>query len=355
MLEVIAPLGEYFLLDLASSNSNDNNIPNRIRMSFPQKRKTIWRHLLFWSKAVSIALKTKPKIIIGEDYFTVFPAWLASVFCGAQFIYDAHELIIPDESRAFKCRALFWYRLEKFVINKADLIIAANIERAVLMKEHYKLAHTPIVMRNIPTPCNIDCEPNELLRVFPALANKASDEKWALYQGFIAEDRGIGRFVEALRYLPENYRMIIAGDGPFRVKLSSLASDLIESDRLLLLGRIENRILNSLTILADVGIVCYPNTGLNNIYCAPNKLFEYAQACLPVIATNQPPLRKLIETYSIGETVLNDGSPNDIANSIIRIAKKKEKFCSGLKRLISENPIYVEIDSVRDVIKGMLK
>jgi glycosyltransferase involved in cell wall biosynthesis len=353
MLEVIASLGEHSLLDLAPCKVNDA-APNRFRISFSPQRGQAWRHLYFWCKSILLAIKIKPKVIIGEDYFTAFPAWLASIFCGAIFIYDAHELIIPEVSGDVTFRESFWYRLEKLVINKADLIIAANADRAKLMQEHYKLARIPSVMRNIPPNPERSNKPSELLRKFPALVQKEKDEKWMLYQGVITKSRGIDRFIEVLRCLPSNYKMIIAGDGPFKDKLLELASDLAKGGRIIFLGRIENHLLYEITVLADVGIVTYPNTGLNNIYCAPNKLFEYAQAYLPIIATSQPPLRDPIRTYSIGEIIEESASSKEIASVVVRVANNKDSFRPSLQRFLSDNTLQLEVERIQKDIRAIL-
>ena len=49
-----------------------------------------------------------------------------------------------------------------------------------------------------------------------------------------------------------------------------------------------------------IGIISYPFTSYNNIYCAPNKIFEYAAMGLPFIATEQPIFKHAQEQYHTG-------------------------------------------------------
>ena len=88
-------------------------------------------------------------MIYAHDYFTAFPSRISAFLTGALLVYDAHELIIPEENFRLGLRSKFFYWLEKLSLGRASLVIAANSERAELMKEHYGLSSAPIPIKNI--------------------------------------------------------------------------------------------------------------------------------------------------------------------------------------------------------------
>jgi len=74
---------------------------------------------------------------------------------------------------------------------------------------------------------------------------------------------------------------------------------------------------------ADVGIIPYLPTNWNNYLCSPNKLFEYIQAGIPVVASDLPFLRKVILGEDIGFT-FNPYDPKDIASIINKVTRPQE-------------------------------
>ena len=58
--------------------------------------------------------------------------------------------------------------------------------------------------------------------------------------------------------------------------------------------------LLSWTMCADVGVIPYPAIDLNHFLCSPNKLFEFIQAQVPIVANDLPFLRDVIVGEGIG-------------------------------------------------------
>ena len=52
----------------------------------------------------------------------------------------------------------------------------------------------------------------------------------------------------------------------------------------------------------DVGVIPFLNTSLNNFHGLPNKIFEYIAAGIPVVASDFPQLRAVIDRYDVGRT-----------------------------------------------------
>ena len=54
------------------------------------------------------------------------------------------------------------------------------------------------------------------------------------------------------------------------------------------------------TSSADFGVATLQNTCLSYYYCLPNKIFEYIMANLPVIVSDLPEMRRIIEVNQVG-------------------------------------------------------
>lgn len=77
---------------------------------------------------------------------------------------------------------------------------------------------------------------------------------------------------------------------------------------------------------ADIGIVPYLNTGLNHWFCSPNKMFEYPNAGVPIIASRMMFLNETIERTDIGWTMPSDFVPEDIPHVIKRVTEDDLAF-----------------------------
>ena len=80
-------------------------------------------------------------------------------------------------------------------------------------------------------------------------------------------------------------------------------------------GFVDYKLLSGYYMQADVGIVNFlPDP--NHINAMPNKLFEYMAAGLPIISSNFPLWKGIVEGNQCGITV-NPLKPEDIAKAIV--------------------------------------
>ena len=291
-------------------------------------------HLRFARAIWRAAVRLRPSVVYAHDYFMAAPCWLVARRVGARFVYDAHELVIPAPGEQLPGREAVWYRLERSVVHRADLVIAANAERAHLMRDHYGLREVPAVIRNITAPAPAVLDDAAARAAYPALCRRDPAEVLAVYQGDMSLSRGIGVFLDAARRLPAHVRLVLVGSGPDHAAIADRLRDGALSERVSQVGRVPRAHLYDILRLCDVGLIAYDVRGLNNIYCAPNKLYEYAQAGLPVVATAQPPLRAALKGYGIGAVVAPTSSPEaDAAAWAVAIAGVSEELPTYRARL----------------------
>ena len=67
-------------------------------------------------------------------------------------------------------------------------------------------------------------------------------------------------------------------------------------------------------------------------YSLPNKLFDYIQAQLPVLATNLPEVKKVVEKYDIG-LITSSFDSKDISEKMIEIISNENRLGRWKKNL----------------------
>jgi hypothetical protein len=312
--EAESEIAEVTVASVASGTEYRNHHFTNVRIGVPAKAGPL-AHLCFWLKFWVHARACRPDIVHAHDFFMALPGWIAAKITGAKFVYDAHELITPESGVAMSRRDKFWYLLERCIVGRADLVIAANHERARLMRDHYGLPAIPLVVDNIP-PVPLSVLSDEDVRQrYPALARRRTDECLVVYQGDIDVGRGIDQFVQALRLLPDHFRMIMIGGGPDLGRFEAEARSGM-SDRLSVLGRVPRDVLHDLLRQCDIGIVTYSDRGQNNLFCAPNKVYEYAQAGLVLMCSDNPVLNRILSEHKIGEAAKGE---HEIATALARL------------------------------------
>lgn len=338
-VELLCPAGPP-LASAAPFTINDVSLP-----SVP----TSIRLAMFCSAFVRRARTWRPDVIHAHDYFLAVPGVFAAEAAEASLVYDAHELLIPEREERLSMRRRFWCWAEKRALKRAHLVIAANQERASLMREHYGLVTLPTVVRNIPPVA----EPAQA-RKRPSFRLHAS-ERLCVYQGDVSLRRGLGKLLDAVAYLPDGIRMLIVGGGPDTEAIRNESQRLSIEGRVTMIGKVRREELQTILESCDVGLLTYPFKGLNNIYCAPNKIYEYAQAGLPIVATAQPPLKEMLKEYRIGEAYGELDDPRQVAATILSVIEKRAEYRTGLAAFLAANTWEREAMRLNEAVRALAK
>ena len=204
-------------------------------------------------------------------------------------IYDSHELAVPDPDTgksSFSKLSLF---LERVVVNLSNFVIAANKERAMLMKEYYNLEKPPVVI------------PNYLELEYSGSESELIKEKkpHIVYQGVMNNNRFLEEIVRAFAFVSVG-QLHLVGDGPYKKKLVSTVKDLGIQDRVIFHNKMPRSELYTFTKSFKYGLVAYDFSNINNRLCAPNKVSEYLLNGIPIICTPQESLLSIVNNYNVG-------------------------------------------------------
>lgn len=205
----------------------------------------------------------------------------------------AKKVIVPEYCRAHIMK--FWYNL-----NRVPLIIP-NKSDIILSKELLDLPH---------------CVQDAIGKV-----KKLKDEgKFLLvYMGIISQERPLDAILRTI-YNHSQFHLVVLGRET--KYLHSLERNYGGS--LTYLGNFLPPYHLQVAKNADVGILVYTpaskDGGLNALFCAPNKIWEYSGLGLPVIANDIPGLKYEVEYSNIGHCV-DFTSELDILKAINRISE----------------------------------
>ena len=290
-----------------------------IKRKSPKNKKNFFELILFIYNLLKIIFRNKYDIIYLNDYFLSIPINLIYYLKPSKIIYDAHELIISErlyknnnldntiskkdeniKKNKYELIDTFFYLFEKISIKKVNLTITANRERAEIMKNHYNLKKLPEIIKNIPNNTikkNLYTR-NFLEKKFKFLRNY--NGKIFVYQGLISTKRELHNIIIKLSEI-KNTKILIIGSG--EKDYINYLKNLFKKKSLSNIHFIDNidlKSLYSILKISNLGIISYSNINLNNKFCAPNKLYEYAMFNLPMISSNQIIFRKTFKKYKIG-------------------------------------------------------
>ncbi len=253
-------------------------------------------------------------IVVAHDMPAALPA-LPLLFGGKRrVVFHAHELWTEAAENLAPLRP-FWRVLERTTVRRAARVIVPEPNRARIVHEEYGAPALPAVVMNIPA----DPPPfarGTLLRERLGLDARAV---CVLYQGLLAESRCVLELAEAVALLPEHLHLVLIGlgDDAYMHELRAAADR--ANGRVHLFEWMHPEELRGFTASADIGVLLYRNRGRNNYYAAPNKLYEYLFAGLPVVASAFPGLQSAVEGGGYGACA-DPARPDDIARAIAQAA-----------------------------------
>ena len=250
-------------------------------------------------QAYKIVKNENPDVFYGHDYYS---ALLVKLLLGRKHckkvVYDAHELYIPQPGIPFTTRSRFFYKIEKSIVKKVDMMVCANQERANKMMEHYGLKNCPTPIRNISQlKVNDDSETSLILDSLEGFFNKPGIT--VVYAGVVTTNRKVDDLASAVCVKPEKYKLLIVGKGNGIDKVKQIVEQ-TPSLATALTGAVPYKSLGAILTKCDIGYIYYPVDTLNNIYCASNKLYEYASVGLPMLSNENPTIKHTLETYGLG-------------------------------------------------------
>ena len=234
----------------------------------------------------------KVDILMPNDLDTLAANSLVAKIRSKKLIYDSHELFLESpEIVNRKSIKRFWSWVERVFIK--NIYIGITVSPPIL--KHYKERYNKefILIRNLPF---LDEKPDRDIEM-PSYFNHSNI---VLYQGSLNVGRGLETAIEAFSLI-DNAILILIGSGDIETELRELVKEQKLENKVFFTGRIPQDELVSYTYKAKLGLSIEEKLGKNYEYALPNKLFAYIHASVPVIVSDLPEMRKIVEHYKVGE------------------------------------------------------
>ena len=182
------------------------------------------------------------------------------------------------------------------LLPRASAVIAREPHRANLMRLRYGLRETPFVAENKPYDRALPPLPSLPPDVLESITLK-KEERMILYQGIVTPDRPLDTVAAALQNIGDRRNILFVLGRAEESEKKRLLS-LWENTRFL--GYLPAPLHLAVTARATLGIAFYDSLSENNLFCAPNKIYEYARFGVPMLASENPGLAETVGAYGAG-------------------------------------------------------
>ncbi len=310
--------------------------------------KYIWRMFDFADWAQTVLEGERIDACVAHDTLALEAARRIRLRTGCVIIHDAVEF--PDYSgRSGQMRQVFQrHEPEKSMLHAHHLGVIRSAKLVLvttpgLLNWYVKQSgKEPVVVRNC-----IDFEnpePNATMRKDCGLT---AGERILVYINSAFPGSGVDTILRALSYLPKDIHLVVSGRAkpPIEHELLALAESLSVGPRLHFVGERNPNEMTSYRSGGDLALVPLDPRIPNHQTCLPNRVFEAIMSRLPVICSNLPVVRSLVESYECGRAFDKD-DPECIAAVIskalsdIAYLKKRTHDAAAILNWETESPVF---------------
>jgi glycosyltransferase involved in cell wall biosynthesis len=258
---------------------------------------SVFNYLKFLEFTLKVFFKSKklnPNIIHANDLKGLIIAALIKrrINTEVKIIYDAHEYETETNGLHGVQKKVYQYLEKRYIQDVCRMITVSDS----IANEYVRLygIEKPMVLLNVP---QFNFDKNRKYDLFRERFKIRKNQRIFLYQGYLIPGRGIEILLESFNQLhKDNDVIIFMGKG----SLVEMIKNYHYSGNIYYHEFVDPKEYLNFTSSADVGISFIEDISLSDRYCLPNKLFEYMFCGLPIICSNLPEMRKLVEEHSIG-------------------------------------------------------
>ncbi len=261
-----------------------------------------------------------------------------AIFYRADFIYSRDELplyflsffkknIFFEAHRFSKSRAVIRFYRRFKELNLKIIVITNNLKN-----EFVKFGFGP---ENIlVAPDAVDLEEFDIDVSKEEVRKKLNLPPDKILIGYVGQLRtmgmkkGVDFAIESIKFLPKDCTLVLVGgikkDIDYYKKLSEKEN---LNERILFVGRIKHNLIPVYLKAFDILIMPFPNIQHYAFYMSPLKLFEYMASKRPIVATDLPTVRE----------VLNE------ENSVLVKSENLSGFVAGIKKILENSDLAEKI------------
>jgi glycosyltransferase involved in cell wall biosynthesis len=209
-------------------------------------------------------------------------------------IYDAHELesLSAGHSR-LKSKCVFLY--EKLLWRYIDGLIVVSQSIGLWYMNNIGNKPYEIILNSPLITINNNKTNTSYLREHFCIP---PHHKIFIYVGLLRIGRSLDLIIKAFSQLEESASVVFLGYGPLK---DELKNNSCMFSNIYFHPPVPHYEVVSLTKSADFGLCLIENVSLSDYYSLPNKIFEYAFASKPILASNFPEISLFIQKHRMGQ------------------------------------------------------
>ena len=266
---------------------------------------------LFW-----FLLFKKFDILLSNDLDTLLSNLIVSKIRRKKIVYDSHELFseVPELNKRFFVKNV-WLMIERICL--PNIIYSYTVSSSIAKYYFKKYGTNMSVIKNFP--------------IYKKKKSYTSNDKIKkiVYQGAVNKDRGIELMIESMVYV--DAVLWIIGSGDIINDINNKVKRLSLENKVKLVGKVHYDALFNITKTCDLGLSFEEDTCLAYRYSLPNKIFDYINAEIPVLISDLPEFKKVINKFNVG-MCLSSRKPIDVAHQINTILYMPQgHWCQELK------------------------
>lgn len=245
----------------------------------------------------------KPDVISGHDLPALAIGWISGWFRSKKpaLVYDSHEFELGRNARRSKLTISLIAVAERFLMKRCVYSIMVNDTIADEVQRIHKLAERPIVVRSTPDRWTLDESVFPDMRREMLPADAGDDVFLVMYHGALTTMRGIEALLRVTAANPAVSAFILGdGEKDYVEGLHKLAGELGVTDRTVFHPAVPIEELWKFVGAADLSLMMIEGKAKSYYYSLPNKFFESIQALTPIVASDFPEMKRIIDRYKIG-------------------------------------------------------
>lgn len=208
-------------------------------------------------------------------------------------MYDVHEL--ETETLGSKgIRRILGKRVERAGIKQCDGVIVVNDSIADWYRDEYGICR-PDVVKAFPDLSWQQISTNQ--QIFRERYNIPENEIVFLYQGLLSQGRRITQLLDVFDRTKEGRHLVLMGYGQLQEAVEERAR---ANPRIHFHPAVPPADLLSYTASADIGIAGVENRCLSYYLSLPNKLLEYLNAGIGILAPDFPEMSRVVREAGCG-------------------------------------------------------
>lgn len=272
-------------------------------------------------RMIASGLRLRADLVHCHDVQVLPAGWMIAVMLRAQLVYDAHELESRRNGMTRRASSLFLL-VERWCWGRISLLVSVSPSILEWYRHNLGPKQSVLVLNSPVLPAAASDglawrrrsfgEPGYFHRRFGV----PGGIPMFIYLGLLTRGRGIESVLDVFRRPGIRSHVVFMGYGD-SVGVSDHAA---RFPNIHVHPAVPHDQVVRFTREADCGLCLIEDVSLSDRLCLPNKLFEYAFAGVPVLASRLPEIARVVGEHGLG--ICCDNDPESIAAAVRRIERE---------------------------------